>query len=167
MVWKKIPSYEYEVSDFGDVRNIRSGFVLKPSKTNSGYFRVSLCKDGIARQCLIHQLVLQAFIGPCPLGFECCHNDGDPSNNALDNLRWDTRKSNVDDMRRHKTMATGSKHPNAKLNDHLIAEIYQDIDTGESQTRIAKRLGIHPSTVSRIVNVKKWRHLEREVFYPK
>lgn len=42
-------------------------------------------------------LVLEAFIGPCPEGMECCHNDDDRANNQLSNLRWDTHTNNVKD----------------------------------------------------------------------
>lgn len=42
-------------------------------------------------------LILEAFVGLCPDGMECCHNDDDRSNNRLDNLRWDTHRENVKD----------------------------------------------------------------------
>ena len=48
-----------------------------------------------------HRLVLLAFVGECPSGMEACHNDGDPSNNNIDNLRWDTRSSNIKDQVKH------------------------------------------------------------------
>jgi hypothetical protein len=34
---------------------------------------------------------------------ECCHYDGDPANNRVGNLRWDTRSSNNLDAVRHGT----------------------------------------------------------------
>lgn len=49
----------------------------------------------------IHSLVLEAFVGPRPDGMEGCHNDGDPANNHLANLRWDTRAANNQDTLRH------------------------------------------------------------------
>lgn len=42
-------------------------------------------------------LILEAFIGPCPNGMECCHNDDNRANNKLGNLRWDTHANNVID----------------------------------------------------------------------
>lgn len=45
----------------------------------------------------IANLVLEAFVGPCPEGMECCHWDDNQSNNRLDNLRWDTHANNVRD----------------------------------------------------------------------
>lgn len=46
-------------------------------------------------------LILEAFVGPRPPGLEACHNDGNPLNNRLGNLRWDTHESNMEDLRRH------------------------------------------------------------------
>lgn len=58
---------------------------------------VSLRQDGIQSFRLVHQLVLEAFIGPRPAGMMACHNDGNPANNRVENLRWDTQSSNIFD----------------------------------------------------------------------
>lgn len=42
-------------------------------------------------------LIAETFLGPCPEGMECCHNDDNRANNRLDNLRWDTHQNNVKD----------------------------------------------------------------------
>lgn len=31
-----------------------------------------------------HRLVLETFVGPGPLGHECCHRDGNPQNNWVE-----------------------------------------------------------------------------------
>jgi hypothetical protein len=54
---------------------------------------------GVRRQ--VHRLVLEAFVGPCPDGMECCHEDGDSTNNRVDNLRWDTHEANVRERLEH------------------------------------------------------------------
>jgi hypothetical protein len=69
----------------------------------------------------VHRLVLEAFVCPCPEGRECCHNDGDPANNALTNLRWNTRKANIEDSRRHGIKPIGSR-ANAKLREDDVHE---------------------------------------------
>src|SRR5262245_33311629 len=63
----------------------------------------------------VHQLALEAFVGPRPEGCECCHNDGDHTNNALSNLRWDTAKANAADQARHGTQVRGSRVNTSKL----------------------------------------------------
>jgi len=111
--WKDIPGYEgfYQVSDQGQVKSVeRIGVngtfvperILRPDTANPGrYERVTLFGGPSRQRCQVHRLVMLAFIGPCPEGLECCHNDGHPGNNALSNLRYDTKSANARDRRRH------------------------------------------------------------------
>ena len=118
-LWRDVPGYEglYRVSDRGRIksldriiltkkgviRNYRQKF-LKPILGKTIRPSVGLYKKKKMILYLIHRLVLEAFIGPCPEGMECCHfPDRDPSNNRLENLRWDTHKANVADSIKHGT----------------------------------------------------------------
>lgn len=113
-IWEPVVGHEgsHAVSDHGRVRSLDRtmirgstpvrlrGRVLRPSGDAQGeHQRVVI--GGRTR--LVHSLVLEAFIGPRPPGFEACHNDGDPANNRLSNLRWDTRSANTRDRVRHGT----------------------------------------------------------------
>jgi hypothetical protein len=49
----------------------------------------------------VHQLVLEAFVGPCPPGMECLHANDDATDNRLVNLRWGTHTENVQDCLRN------------------------------------------------------------------
>ena len=123
--WRDVVGWEglYRVSSFGRVRS-RSRYVrhwlggkqlkrrkiLKPWKfyrskrgENVGALGVSLSRENKICNVPIHRLVLMAFVGPCPEGMECCHKDGNPENNRLDNLRWGTKSSNTKDSIRHGT----------------------------------------------------------------
>lgn len=71
---------------------------LKAINHNGGYLCVKLRKDGKYHDKLLHRLMLEVFVGPCPDGMECCHRDSNKHNNVLSNLRWDTRQGNVSDM---------------------------------------------------------------------
>lgn len=112
--WRAVVGYEgiYEVSDLGRVRSVdridargrrRRGRSRSLVRQKSGHLTVSLCKDGVHRQFLVHVLVLSAFVGPCPVGMEGCHWNDDGSDNRLENLRWDTRSANVADSVRNGT----------------------------------------------------------------
>lgn len=105
--WLPVVGYEgrYEVSDLGRVRE-RTGFGLvfmKPlTPLPSGHLRFSVSGMGKPRgQRYVHRAVLEAFVGPCPPGMECCHWDDDPANNRLENLRWDTPSGNARDRVRN------------------------------------------------------------------
>lgn len=79
-----------------------------------GYARVTINCDGILKMHFVHRLILEAFSGPCPQGFEACHCDGQVTNNAISNLRWDTRSSNALDRHLHGTSNRGRKQPRRK-----------------------------------------------------
>lgn len=99
--WKKIPDFAlYEVSDGGQVRNRVTGAVRKPYVDRDGYQRLRLYRNGRAVNRSVHGLVLEAFVGPRPDGMEGCHGDGDKSNNSISNLRWDTHRANMGDLRK-------------------------------------------------------------------
>ncbi len=111
---------------------------------------------------LIHVLVLEAFVGPRPKGAFACHYDGDPTNNRLSNLRWDTWASNIADMRRHGTLAAGADKPQAKLTDEDVIAIRCLRRRGVQISRIADVFGVSGTTVSKIAAGKKWKHLLSE-----
>ncbi|UCR74409.1 HNH endonuclease [Mycobacterium phage Ritam007] len=127
--WLPVVGYEglYEVSDGGRVRSLdrqiecdgrgrryMRGRVLSQSVMPNGYLKVGL-PGGNA---LVHRLVLTAFVGACPDGMEGCHNDGDRSNNRLDNLRWDSRTENNHDAVRHRTNWQSKKTTCPKGHDY-------------------------------------------------
>lgn len=117
--WVPVVGFEgfYEVSDLGRIRSVDrivkcgsaygpttrtiKSTVLKPSFDRDGYCLVSISrgKNQISKR--VHRLVLESFVGSCPIGMECLHNDGNPSNNKLSNLSWGTPEQNWIDRRRH------------------------------------------------------------------
>ena len=123
--WKPVNGYEgiYEVSSHGRVRSVdrtvtRSdgqvrrykGKVLSAGLSKrGGYPLVSLYTQGKNQSHYVHSLVAETFIGSRPEGMEVCHNDGDPTNNHLDNLRYGTPSDNELDKVRHGTHYNAAK----------------------------------------------------------
>lgn len=94
--WKEIPGYEglYEVSNIGNVRNIRRNTLLRFSN-NQGYTQVYLYKNGIRKGLKVHKIVAQAFL-PNPDNLPMInHKDEDKTNNNVTNLEWCDAKYNV------------------------------------------------------------------------
>lgn len=116
--WRPVPGFAgYEVSDYGNVRSLdrlipdgygglrqARGRVLKPQINRRTGRRMVDLRFGDGRKVrTIYTLVLEAFVGPRPPGTEACHGDGNPQNDNLANLRWDTRRANNLDRVRHGT----------------------------------------------------------------
>lgn len=100
--WRTIRNYpRYEVSNLGKVRNIVTGRILVNCREKRGYLTVSLYPG--KKTHMVHLLVAQSFLGPCPKGQECRHDDGNPGNPSLSNLLYGTRAENRADSYRHGT----------------------------------------------------------------
>lgn len=106
-IWKVIESYPmYEVSNFGKVRKISSGRVLKQCLDSKGYPSVNVNDGKKVTLKVVHRLVAIAFL-PNPENKTCIdHIDTDRTNNKVvfkkdgsidyveTNLRWVTPKEN-------------------------------------------------------------------------
>ena len=152
--WKVIPTYpNYEISSEGQVRSRITNKKLSLN-TKSGrhpYQRVHLSKDGRDRYILVHRLVLEAFVGPCPSGHQCLHLDDNPRNNKVDNLKWGTPKDNCRSIERK-----GSANPRAKLTPELVKHIRQY--SGPLKP-LAEELGVSCKYLSNIRSNITWKHL--------
>lgn len=95
--WKAIPGYEglYEVSNKGNVRNVRRNTLLRLSKNNDGYIQVHLYKNGIRNKFQVHRLVAQAFLPNIDNLPQVNHKDENKTNNNVTNLEWCTAKYNT------------------------------------------------------------------------
>jgi hypothetical protein len=134
--------------------------LLKPKRGCDGFVAM-LVKPGQKRKYkFVHRLVLEAFVGACPLGMECCHNDGNNKNNNLENLRWDTAKSNKADMVKHGTCNRGERHGNHLLTVALVKRIRHLFKDGMRTEDIAIKLGFKHSTVYAAANRNSWAWLE-------
>ena len=156
--WQDVIGFEgiYKVSDQGNVVNIitqkyKAQCVNK--KENRPY--LALWKNNKCKIVKPHRLVLEAFVGKCPQGMEGCHNDGNPFNNHLSNLRWDTPKNNHADKIRHGTTNRGERCGTAKLTLEQVRAIREDT---RLQRIIAKEYNIAESMISRIKNRVRWQH---------
>jgi hypothetical protein len=161
--WLPVVGFEgfYEVSNLGQVRGIGrsvpsgrsntkgirrvSGKIVTQANRHGGYLSVWLCKLGKGQSFLVHRLVAEAFLGPCPPGKEVDHINRDRAGNILSNLRYVTRRQNQD----------GIPRPGFnKLTKDQVAEIRQ---AQGSQRDIAALYGIHQATVHHIKNGKTHR----------
>lgn len=107
--WVVIQNYNnYAVSNFGRVRNIKTGKVLKNNLDAQGYFHVRLYNDDSIKLIKVHRLVASYFLP----NFEDLpivdHIDGNKQNNDVINLRWCNHSNNG--MNRIKQANTTSQY---------------------------------------------------------
>lgn len=101
----------------------------------------------------MHRIVLEAFVGLCPDGCVASHLDGDPGNNRVANLVWESPSKNERRKRVHGTATVGVKNGMAKLTDDDVAEIRREAGV-VAQRATAVRFGISQSHVSGIQSRK-------------
>ena len=170
--WKDAAGYEglYQISDLGRLKALpariwfgnrwyqKSVRILKCSTCNKfGHLFSKLIKNGERKSFLIHRLVLENFVGPCPEGLETRHHNGDAQDNRLENLCWGTPLENACDRKVHGTNNEGERNGRAKLTNESVAQMKKEYAAGQfSQARLARRYDIHPSVVSTIVHGKRW-----------
>jgi hypothetical protein len=141
----------YEISHLGRLR--RNDKILTPS-SNGGKRKYKFYMIGNVKV-YVHHLVLKTFVGEKEEGQECDHIDGNPSNNALTNLRWCTIAEN----RSHK----GERHPSCKLNNQkvLLIRMLWAMNKGEvkTQKKLSQLFEISASALSCIIRRKTWAHI--------
>lgn len=122
VVWKTIPGFpDYEVSEHGQVRH-GTRYLTAERVHGSGRKRFSLSKNGRNYRVQAARLVALAFIGGPPFkGAQVCHNDGFEHNNHFSNLRWDSVKSNMADMLKHKIQRKDHSGLYVSRSDRLVA----------------------------------------------
>lgn len=153
---KRHPTFsEYSVTTEGRVWSHKTNRWLKPSPFSNGkYLFVCPRKAGMTHHRMIHRLVLETFVGPCPAGMETCH---------LHNLRWGTRADNTQDRKKHGTFTQGTHHANCRLSARDVRLIIYICRTGEfTQKEGGVLYGIRQQKVSQIVNRKRHSSLWRE-----
>lgn len=164
--WKDIPGYEelYKISNHGKIKRLigwkcRHERILKPGDNGRGHNWIYLYKNNRREKYYIHRLVLLIFTGPCPNGMEGCHNDGNPKNNFIVNLRWDTHRNNEQDKIRHGTSVCGSQIKQSKLNNQDVINIRNRHINGECVIDIAKHYSVKIRAIYKILKRESWKHV--------
>jgi len=94
--WRTIDGYEnYQVSNTGQVKNIKTGRILVSFAQKTGYHSVILCREGKQATKYVHKLVAKAFIPNPENKKEVNHKNFRKNDNRVENLEWVTRQENM------------------------------------------------------------------------
>lgn len=178
-IWRDVPNYEgyYQVSSLGRVRGldreinkwngkkIHKGKLLTPAVHSDKRFKICLYKFNVGEPIFVHRLVLITFVSFPPERTEGCHNDGDFTNNKVENLRWDTHYNNELDKIKHGTRLKGSGITTHKLTEEDVSEIKRLYVTGKYlQKDLAEMFDVTPTTIHGILHGRLWEwHNEVEI----
>jgi hypothetical protein len=176
--WRHIPGFGgYLVSSFGRVLTYRSRGIseMRQHMDKGGYLYVSILDDQDRKRGMkVHALVLLAFRGGRPPGWQAAHFDGNKANNRPDNLRWVTPKENAADKERHgrtsrgnahseackKNSAKGHRNGHSTLTGDDVSNIRTRYANGEKQTNLAIEYDVTQSCISAVVLRKTWTHID-------
>jgi len=151
--WQIVQGYEtlYEVSNLGRVRSLdrvgvdsigrryyKRGKILRPGRSKSGHYTVSLFKNTRAQSQYVHALVALAFLGSCPVGREVSHGPNGVADNSVSNLSYETRSQNLLNRRRDKTIGKA-----VRRSDGVVFP---------SMTMAAEEHGIYPSHIHNVIH---------------
>ncbi len=157
-MFKIISNFEnYSINKEGQIWSKTTNKFKSHVNLAHGYKGVQLWKENKPTMKSIHRLLLETYVGPCPDGMEGCHNNGVRNDNRLDNLRWDTHSSNMQDAVRHGTHAglfnKGENHGASKITNIEVNQIRSIHNL--YQKEIAELFNISQQHVSDIINHRR------------
>lgn len=98
--WAWVPGCEgrYAASRLGEIYSqVRNQLLTRVLHKQTGYLRVRLYRNTYVKMYYVHTAIALTFFGPCPEGMEVCHGPAGKICNHVNNLRYGTHQSNVDD----------------------------------------------------------------------
>lgn len=172
-IWKPIKGTKklYYISNMGRVKSYRNknvypeGRILKNVLTASGYHRVGILIQGRNKKELVHSLVAREFIGPRPKGYDINHKNFITVDNKVENLEYCTHAENIRySFKYNKNMPQiGEKNWMTKLTTNDVIKIHKMYYIEKNtQAKIMKKYNLSSSSISRILNGKRWKHLDRD-----
>ena len=165
-VWKDIPGYEgkYQASTEGSIKSLKRTVhssnqngtfefvlpekILKPGKRGK-YLMVVL--NDPRHTFSVHRLVMAAFYGKSDL--YVLHVNGDPHDNRLENLRYDTQTENIYDIYRQ-----GKAWKKLTASD--VQGIRFGLFCGFSCRRLGELFGVRHQAISKIKNGERYAWLK-------
>lgn len=153
----------YMISSHGNVKNSKTGRILKLQEDKDGYLTVHL--HAIHRHKKVHRLVAEAFIDNPENKPEVNHKTGNKKNNYYKKLEWATGKENIDHA--HETGLTkscpGEDNGYSKYKESNIRKVCELLETCKyTRKEISKLTGVSKYVIKHILNLEGWTHISKD-----
>lgn len=160
---------KYEVNEFGLIKNIDTGYIIKPQLNTSGYLEAQIYVNGKQRKIGVHRLVAVAFIENPEQKPEVNHIDGVKINNHVSNLEWVTREENMQHASRMglRPRLKGELNGCNKITEKDAEFICICLVQGMHPKQIHKLFGYSIYISSDIARKKTWTHVSEKFHIPK
>lgn len=170
-IWKPVVGHEtiYSVSSLGRVRretaqcNTWAGRILRPNRLASGYDIATLFDGGNRSYRRVHQLVAEAFIGPCPPNLQVNHKNGIKHDNRPENLEYITQQENIRhawNVLKNCKARRGTASTAAKLTEEQVLIMRRMYAENRQPFHvIAEQFGVTAMTAWHIIRRNTWTHV--------
>ncbi len=159
-IFKQIPGYEdYVVSDLGTIKSLKSGRkrILKGGIGSGGYRQIMVKRSYPSfhsTRYTVGHLILLAFVGPCPIGKETSHLNGNKLDDRLENLAWESHSEN-----NQRTDSRGEGNGNSYLTKEDVFKIKELLKQRYKQGYIAGMFNTTTQNISKIKYGVTWSHV--------
>jgi hypothetical protein len=140
-------------------------FALRQANHPQGYKKVCVKTYAGIKNRLVHRLVMEAWVGPCPEGCVTNHKNGNKTDNRLENLEYCTQSENMAHsygygLSPKPPTKQGSDCRLSKLNEEKVLALRAETDRkpGHLQ-RLSDKYGITASSISKILLRRTWKHI--------
>lgn len=183
-IWKSVKNYEgyYEVSNLGNVRSIERVVILKDKcgndrpciykskelkqsiETKERYNwkprkYVRLSKGGNIKRFYVHRLVAETFIENKECKAEVNHKDGNPFNNNVKNLEWNTKKENIDHAFKNNLIKTQKRVAQLDKTTNEIIKIYASESEACRQMKVTQGKILRSMHRNGTCNGYRWKYI--------
>ena len=86
---------DYDALNDGNIRNRKTGRIMKPQKSIKGFKTMTLRRDNKAHSVRVARVIADSFYDDDHTKLDICYRDGDKQNTSPDNLIFCTRSESV------------------------------------------------------------------------